>query len=273
MTRSPKFTAEALGTMFLLTAVVGSGIMGERLSGGNVAIALLANAVATGAALVAIILAFGGISGAHLNPAVTLAVAMERGIPWSEVPAYIFAQAVGAFAGVAAAHVMFELPVFSLSQHVAIGRSATLQRVHCHVRFAHCHMGLQPNAAGSCSFRCWSVHHGRVLVYSIDVICKSGGNAGALFYEYIFRDPLGGCARFYRRPADRRIGSHRCLVMVVGKEIESWAIRSASSFCVPGTRLEARWPKDCFAQKPVIGLKSSAPGRIRRACILAVSMQ
>jgi glycerol uptake facilitator-like aquaporin len=97
--------------------------MGERLSGGNVATALLANAVATGAALVAIILAFGGISGAHLNPAVTLAVALERGIPWSEVPAYIVAQAVGAFAGVAVAHVMFELPVFSLSQHARSGGS------------------------------------------------------------------------------------------------------------------------------------------------------
>ena len=121
MTAARKFTAEALGTMFLLTAVVGSGIMGERLSGGNVAIALLANAVATGAALVAIILAFGDISGAHLNPAVTLAVAMERGMPWIEVPAYIFAQAIGAFAGVAIAHVMFELPVFSLSHHVRSG--------------------------------------------------------------------------------------------------------------------------------------------------------
>ena len=116
-----KFTAEALGTMLLLAAVVGSGIMGDRLSGGNVAIALLANAIATGAALVAIILAFGGISGAHLNPAVTLAMAMERALPWTEVPGYICAQALGAFAGVAAAHMMFALPVFSLSAHARSG--------------------------------------------------------------------------------------------------------------------------------------------------------
>jgi glycerol uptake facilitator-like aquaporin len=116
-----KFIAEALGSMLLLAAVVGSGIMGERLSGGNVAIALLANALATGAALIAIILTFAGISGAHLNPAVTLVAAMQRGIQWSEVPAYIAAQAAGAFAGVAAAHVMFELPAFSMSQHARSG--------------------------------------------------------------------------------------------------------------------------------------------------------
>ncbi|MGB7226928.1 MAG: aquaporin, partial [Candidatus Acidiferrales bacterium] len=83
--------AEFAGTAFLVAAVVGSGIMGQRLSGGNVAIALLANTIATGAALVALILAFGPISGAHLNPVVTLADALERGIAWREVPPYIVA--------------------------------------------------------------------------------------------------------------------------------------------------------------------------------------
>src|SRR5215472_9893417 len=121
MTFARKFTAEALGTMLLLAAVVGSGIMGDRLSGGNVAIALLPNAIATGGALAAIILAFGGISGAHLNPAVTLAMAMERGLPWIEVPGYVCAQTLGAFSGVAAAHIMFALPVFSLSEHARSG--------------------------------------------------------------------------------------------------------------------------------------------------------
>ena len=113
--------AEALGTAFLLAAVVGSGIMGERLAGGNVAIALLANTIATGAALVALILTFGSISGAHFNPAVTLADASQGGMPWREVPAYVVAQVVGAFAGVAAAHVMFELPLFFASQRVRAG--------------------------------------------------------------------------------------------------------------------------------------------------------
>ena len=113
--------SEALGTAFLLMAIVGSGIMGERLAAGNVAIALLANAIATGAALVALIMTFGAISGAHFNPAVTLAFAVEGGISWREVPAYIGAQIAGAFAGVAAAHLMFGLPLFFASRHVRIG--------------------------------------------------------------------------------------------------------------------------------------------------------
>jgi glycerol uptake facilitator-like aquaporin len=105
----------------LLAAVVGSGIMGERLAGGNVAIALLANTIATGAALVALILTFGHVSGAHFNPAVTLADASQGGIRWREVPAYVVAQIIGAFAGVATANVMFDLPVFFASRHQRSG--------------------------------------------------------------------------------------------------------------------------------------------------------
>jgi len=116
-----RVVAEFTGTLFLLAAVVGSGIMGERLAAGNIAIALLANTVATGAALVALILAFGPISGAHLNPAVTLADAWEGGIAWRETPAYIVAQIAGAFAGVATAHLMFGLPLFFASTHVRSG--------------------------------------------------------------------------------------------------------------------------------------------------------
>ncbi|WP_437958302.1 MIP/aquaporin family protein [Sorangium sp. So ce119] len=113
--------AEALGTALLLSTVVGSGIMAERLAGGNVAIALLANTIATGAALVALILTFGPISGAHFNPAVTLADASQGGLAWREVPAYILAQIAGAFAGVAVAHVMFGEVLFSASQHERSG--------------------------------------------------------------------------------------------------------------------------------------------------------
>jgi len=116
-----RVTAEAVGTCFLLAAIVGSGIMGERLAGGNVAVALLANTLATGAALVALILTFGSISGAHFNPAVTLADAWQGGLPWDEVPLYIGAQVIGAFAGVAAAHFMFEMPVFFASHHARSG--------------------------------------------------------------------------------------------------------------------------------------------------------
>jgi len=116
-----KATSEAVGTAFLLATVVGSGIMGERLAGGNVAIALLANTLATGAGLVALILTFGPISGAHFNPAVTIADAWERNRPWSDVPTYVIAQVVGALVGVALAHVMFGEPVFAASKHVRSG--------------------------------------------------------------------------------------------------------------------------------------------------------
>jgi glycerol uptake facilitator-like aquaporin len=116
-----RIVAEFTGTLFLLAAVVGSGIMGERLAGGNVAIALLANTIATSAALVALILAFGPVSGAHLNPAVTLADAWQGGIAWRETPAYILAQVAGAFAGVVTAHLMFGLAVVSASTHARSG--------------------------------------------------------------------------------------------------------------------------------------------------------
>jgi glycerol uptake facilitator-like aquaporin len=121
MTPSRRIAAEVFGTAFLLAAVVGSGIMADRLSGGNIAIALLANTLATGAMLVALILTFGPISGAHFNPAVTLADASQGGLPWRDVPGYIAAQCVGAFAGVAAAHLMFGEAVFSASGHVRAG--------------------------------------------------------------------------------------------------------------------------------------------------------
>jgi glycerol uptake facilitator-like aquaporin len=119
-----KLVAEALGTALLLATVVGSGIMGEQLAGGNVAIALLANTIATGAGLIALILTFGPISGAHFNPAVTLADASQGGLPWREVPGYLFAQFAGAFVGVALAHDMFKQPaLFFASQHERSGES------------------------------------------------------------------------------------------------------------------------------------------------------
>jgi glycerol uptake facilitator-like aquaporin len=123
MTFARRVTAEAVGTAFLLAAVVGSGIMGERLAGGNVAIALLANTLATGAMLVTLILTLGPISGAHFNPAVTLADASQGGLPWREVPGYVAAQLAGAFAGVGAAHLMFGELLFSASRHVRAGNA------------------------------------------------------------------------------------------------------------------------------------------------------
>src|SRR5919202_3733753 len=118
---SRRVVAEAVGAGMLLAAVVGSGIMADRLAGGNQAIALLANTIATGAALVALILTFGPISGAHFNPAVTLADASQGGLTWNEVPLYVAAQVMGAFAGVATAHLMFEVPLFFASRHARSG--------------------------------------------------------------------------------------------------------------------------------------------------------
>lgn len=121
MTLSRRAAAEAVGTAFLLTAVVGSGIMGERLAGGNAALALLANSIATGGALVALILTFGPLSGAHFNPVVTLTDATQGGLGWRDVPAYLIAQVFGAFAGVAIAHLMFGEPLFTASTHARSG--------------------------------------------------------------------------------------------------------------------------------------------------------
>src|SRR4029077_13254497 len=105
----------------LVAAVVGSGIMGERLAGGNAAIALLANSLATGAVLVTLIFTFGSISGAHFNPAVSVALAIEGAFPWRKVPLYVLAQIAGALAGVLIAHGMFALPLLQLSTHSRAG--------------------------------------------------------------------------------------------------------------------------------------------------------
>jgi glycerol uptake facilitator-like aquaporin len=120
-TLTRRLAAEFIGTLLLLAAVVGSGIMAERLAGGNVALALLANTIATGAALVALILAFGSVSGGHFNPAVTLADAYVGGIAWRHVPPYVLAQVAGAYSGVAVAHLMFGYSLFSVSSHARSG--------------------------------------------------------------------------------------------------------------------------------------------------------
>jgi glycerol uptake facilitator-like aquaporin len=116
-----RIVSEFIGTGFLVAAVVGSGIMGERLACGNVAIALLANTIATGTALAALIFTFGPISGAHLNPAVTLAGAIERGLSWSVAAWYVPAQCAGAVCGAVVAHIMFGLPALAASHHARSG--------------------------------------------------------------------------------------------------------------------------------------------------------
>jgi glycerol uptake facilitator-like aquaporin len=121
-----RVAAEFLGTAFLVAAVVGSGIMAERLAGGNVALALLANTIATGAALVAFILTFGPISGGHFNPVVSLADAIEGGLAWADTLPYSAAQVSGGVCGAIAAHGMFGLPLISISRHVRGGPAQIL---------------------------------------------------------------------------------------------------------------------------------------------------
>ncbi len=121
MTLTRRLAAEALGTAFLLATVIGSGIMAERLAGGNVALTLLANTIATGAVLVALILAFGPVSGAHFNPAVTLVMTLRGDMSWREAAAFMIVQVVAAYVGVACAHLMFGEPVFFASLHARTG--------------------------------------------------------------------------------------------------------------------------------------------------------
>ena len=121
--------AEACGTALLVAAVIGSGIMAERLAGGNVAIALLANTIATGAALVALISAFAAVSGAHFNPIVTCAEAALGRIAWKRVPPYVIVQVAAAMAGTLIAHAMFGLPLISWSHHERQGAAILFSEV------------------------------------------------------------------------------------------------------------------------------------------------
>lgn len=124
-----RYIAELIGTALLLTVVVGSGITGERLANGNVAIALLANSIATGGGLVALILVFGPVSGAHFNPAVSLALARSRRHAWSDVPGYLVAQVAGGVAGVWAAHAMFGEPILQVSEKLRPGAALMFSEV------------------------------------------------------------------------------------------------------------------------------------------------
>ncbi len=126
MNLTRKLAAEFIGTAFLLAVVVGSGIMGENLAGGNVALALLANTMATGAGLACLILSFGNISGAHFNPTVTLTEVFRGNLSWHESAFYISGQIAGAFFGVGLANLMFDLPVYFASTKIRVGSSQFL---------------------------------------------------------------------------------------------------------------------------------------------------
>ena len=185
---------EFIATGFLLIAVVGSGIMAERLSGGNQALALLANSIATGGALVALILAFGPRSGAHMNPVVTLAAALTGGLRWHSVLPYVAAQVAGGIAGVWLAHVMFDLPVLQLSTHARHGIGQWVAEADRHLRIAGDDLGPPaPTQLADHRLRGRRLHHRRLLVYRFHLVRQSG--------DHHCPHPV---RQFFRNSSDRR---------------------------------------------------------------------
>ena len=176
---SRRAVAEFTGTLFLVATVVGSGVMAERLANGDVALALLANTMATGAALVELIFTLGGISGAHLNPVVTVMDALERGLPWRETPHYVASQLLGGITGAVVAHLMFGLPPISFSHHARGGGSKVFSEFVATFGLM-CDLGLLAFELQRGSVRGRRVHHRRLLVYGFDVIRKSSCDYRAL---------------------------------------------------------------------------------------------
>lgn len=222
--------AEFLGTAFLVAAIVGSGIMGERLAGGNVALALLCNTVATGAALVALILALGPISGAHFNPVVTIADAMKRGVPWAETPHYIVAQTIGGVCGTVAANVMFGLKIVSVSQH---DRGEA-------VRYFSEFVATFGLLAAALAKRCvcgGSLHNGGVLVYGVHFVCQSGGDNCEIVERHIYGDSASEYFAVHRRRIRRR---NRCDVSIPVAAAEFAREREGRGRAAPRPRLSGR---------------------------------
>src|SRR5438034_5659781 len=204
-----RLVSEAIGTGFLVAAVVGSGIMVERLAGGNGAVALLVNTIATGAALIALICTFGPISGAHLNPAVSLADAIEGGITLPEMLAYIAAQCTGGIGGTIAAHLMFDLPWYSPSTHARNGSALLFSEGKLRTSVRYLGMlaaGLRHSAVCSCQ-----LHHRSVLVHFFDIFRESCRDAGSLIDKHIHRHQTRGCAAVCSRANCGSVNRHVCV--------------------------------------------------------------
>jgi hypothetical protein len=211
--------AEALGTAFLLTAVVGSGIMAERLCG-DTGLALLANAIATGGALFALIVMFAPVSGAHLNPAVSLAFALNRTLPWRALPVYVLAQCAGAALGVVAAQLMFGLPAVDFSHQARAGAALGFSEFVAT-------LGLLSVGDGGCGR---GIHHGRLLVRRLDQFCQSSGDAGAHPDRQLRRHPHAGRAGL-RAGAAGRGGAGRAAMALVAQNHRAGGRPPHKGFC------------------------------------------
>jgi hypothetical protein len=193
--------AEWLGTAFLLAAVVGSGIMAAKLAGGNVALALLCNTIATGAILAVLILVFGPLSGAHFNPAVSVAFALRRALPWREAGFYSAAQVAGGIVGVWAAHLMFELPVWQFSTTMRTGAGQWL---------------AEAVAACGRALRRGTLHHVSLLVHGVHLVRQSGRHHRARIVRYVCGHRSG-----------QRAGVHRCAVPWGSSSRRRWRVAVA----------------------------------------------
>jgi hypothetical protein len=189
-----RVVAEFLGTALLAATVIGSGIMADRLANGNLALVLLANTIATGAALVALILAFGGVSGAHFNPVVTLMDALEKGLPWIETPHYVVGQILGGIIGTVVAHLMFcTASGFVISAH-SERPIASVQRVRSDVRIDFRDLGMLSPSVECCGVCCRCLHHGSLLVHGFYLVCKPCGHHCEVHQRYVCWHPAHRCS-------------------------------------------------------------------------------
>src|SRR5882672_2628555 len=197
--RPQRLIAEFVGTALLLATVVGSGIMAERLAGGNVALALLGNTLATGAMLYVLITILRPISGAHFNPAVSLVALLTRQLPWREFIWYLVTQLLGAGLGVVLAHLMFDLPLLQASTKIRAGGTQALSEFVATFGLLLtilCAGRLRPaSTAALVGF----VYQRRLLVHRVHVVRQSGGHVRTFFQRYLCRNSTARRAVFYRR--------------------------------------------------------------------------
>jgi glycerol uptake facilitator-like aquaporin len=208
-----RLVCEGLGTAFLLAAVVGSGIMAQKLAGGNVALALLGNTLPTGAILVVLILIFGPLSGAHFNPAVSIAFALRRGLPWPEAALYIAAQIAGAMIGVWTAHLMFELPLWQLSATVRSGAGQWLAEAVATFGLVLTILGCAARTPAAVPYG--TLHHLGLLVHRLDLVREPGSDAGTLDVRHVRRHCPGRRGRLHRGAARRHDRSRAARTMAV----------------------------------------------------------